>query len=406
MGTPNVDQITSDGSLVQAVDTKLSNAQKNDLLLAALPGAVVEVYAGERVIRFADQVILKKQVTHLGYPWPEFKKRIQIPRKWIDVHRQAVAEGLTPRFVGIYHYGNVTIFVDFDPATYVQRKANNSAAHVATNDLYQAQTLGQFFREDRNGNRLTSVRADEFARYLQTGFEHHDPRIDAFRRFNAEFLAQGKLDALAAVQAMHAASWPDTFQGEWPGFYLEFCFDTFLRRERLSDIVGYQKVKTKGQLDYDLVFPSGTAIEYYGDLKASNVSKHDSPGNDAEDIARCIAEFGRFWYVVYEHETAHARHNADVATIAWNEWKRSVGYKAAGKVYNPLSYAKRFKESVRFVKMSILEVNEANFQTVLGDFAQGKQPDGAARALKVMIKKSNIDNFLIYSETIPDWPTS
>ena len=36
--------------------------------------------------------------------------------------------------------------------------------------------------------------------------------------------------------------------------------------------------------------------------------------------------------------------------------------------------------------------------SVLGDFAQGKQPDGADRALKVMIKKKNIDNFLIYSE--------
>lgn len=50
--------------------------------------------------------------------------------------------------------------------------------------------------------------------------------------------------------------------------------------------------------------------------------------------------------------------------------------------------------------MMVLEVNEANFGVVLGDFKQGKQPDGAARARKVMIKKKNIDNFLIYSESI------
>ena len=49
--------------------------------------------------------------------------------------------------------------------------------------------------------------------------------------------------------------------------------------------------------------------------------------------------------------------------------------------------------------MMILEVNEANFHVVLGGFAQGKQQSGAARALKVMINKRNIDNFLIYSES-------
>ena len=35
-----------------------------------------------------------------------------------------------------------------------------------------------------------------------------------------------------AVQEMHAATWPDRFQGEWPGFYLEYRLDTFLRRAR------------------------------------------------------------------------------------------------------------------------------------------------------------------------------
>lgn len=118
--------------------------------------------------------------------------------------------------------------------------------------------------------------------------------------------------------------------------------------------------------------------------------------NDAEDLKRCVSEFGRFWYVLYEHETHHARDHCDVATIEWNEWKRSVGYQAR-KEFNPFSYAGRFKQSVRYVSMKILELNEANFGLVLGDFNQGNQQGGAARALKVMINKRNIDNFLIYS---------
>lgn len=397
MGSVLVDQIGFDGELIQARDTTLSNAQKNELLLAALPGARVETYAGERGVRFEDQLILKKQVTYLGIPWPAFKKRIQIPRKWLDVHRQASAEGLDVRFVGIYHFQDVTIFIDFHPATYILRKANNSAAHVSTNDLFQAQTLGQFHRVDRNGNRLTSVRSDEFATYLRGGYSPRHPRVDVFRRFNEHFMTGARVEALDAVREMHAARWPDTFQGEWPGFYLEYRIDRFLRDNRLTSLVAYQKAKGAGLYDYDLVFQTDGTIDYYGDLKASNVSKQESPGNDAEAIARCVREFGRFWYVIYEHETTHARDYDHRATIAWNEWKRSVGF-ASRKTFNPLSYAGRFKESVRFVKMSILEVNQANFHVVLGDFAQGVQPNGAARALKVMIRKTNIDNFLIHAE--------
>lgn len=398
MGSVVVDQIGPDGSLLMDVDTTLSNSEKNGLLLAALPGAHVDTYAGERVVRFRDQVILKKQVTHLGNPWPGFKKRIQIPKKWLRVEQQARADGLVVRFIGIYHYGHVTIFVDFDPTTYVRRKANNSAAHVATNDLYQAQTLGQFRREDTNGNTLTSVRFEELAGYLLDGYAK-DPRVEVFEQFNAEFLAGGELEALVAVEQMHAASWPDTFQGEWPGFYLEHRLDDFLRRGSHTDSVQFQKDKKRGKYDYDLLLCERGILEFYGDLKSSDVTKHESPGNDAEDLARCLRDYGRFWYVIYEHETHHARDHGDVATIAWNEWKRSVGYQPR-KEYNPLSYGRRFKQSVRYVSMKILELNQTNFRLVLGDFAQGRQPDGAARALKVMINKKNIDNFLIYSESI------
>lgn len=401
MGAAIVDQIGPGGELLQGVDSTLSSSDKNRLLVGALPGARVERYAGVWAVRAHDQIIVKKQVTHLGNPWPGFKKRIQIPKSWLIVERKARADGLIPRFVGIYHHKNVTIFVDFDPSTYTGRKANNSAAHVATNDLYQAQTKGIFTRVDRNGNRLTSVRADLFADYLTGSRRPSTPRLDVFRRFNLELVSAGQIDALDAVREMHAAAWPDRFQGEWPGFYIEYRLDTFLRKQALTGLVEFQKVKKHGQFDYDLIFKSAGLPEFYGDLKASNVMVRQSPGNDAEDLRRCIQQFGRFWYVIFEHETRHARNNENLATIAWNRWRRSVGHRG-NKQYDDLSYAGKFKESVRFVGMKILEVNQANFNVVLGDFAQGAQPSGADRALKVMIKKRNIDNFLIYSDAVPD----
>lgn len=400
MGSVTVDQIEPSGAVIQHADVALSEGEKNDLLLNALPGGTVEVYGGVRAIRFRNQVILKAQVTHLGNPWPPFKKRIQIPKTWLRVERQAEADDLVVRFVGIYRHGSVTVFVDFDPRTYVLRKANSSAAHLATNDLFQAQTLGQFSRIDRNGNRLTSVRGDQFARYLQFGLKQQQPHVEVFRKFNADFLSGNQIEALDAIKEMYASSWPDTFQAEWPGFFVEYRLDSFIRSEGLAHLVEYRKVKQHGQFDYDLAFSGAAGLEYYGDLKASNVTKMETPGNDADDLRRCVNEFGRFWYVIYEHETKHARDHGDLATVSWNEWKMSVG--RAVTPYNPLSYASRFKESVRFVRMVVLEVNEANYHVVLGDFAQGKQPSGASRALKVMIDKRNIDNFLIYAATARD----
>jgi len=209
-------------------------------------------------------------------------------------------------------------------------------------------------------------------------------------------LREGRIDALDAVREMHGGRWSDRFQGEWAGFYLEYRLDEFVRRNDLTHLVAFQRVKVKGGFDYDLVFPDGNRVDFYGDLKASNVAKHESPGNDAEDLLRCVADYGRFWYVIYEHDTWHGRNSGNLKTIEWNELRRDLGHRPA-KGYSELSYAGKFKEAVEFRRMMILEVNEANFRIVLGDYHQGHQQGGADRALKVMITKRNIDNFLIFS---------
>jgi len=403
MGSEIVDQIGPDGTLIRDVDTALSRRHKQELLFQALPGARTEEYAGHWVVRFHDQVILAKQVTHLGGRWERFKKRIQIPHYWLDIEQQGRRDGLRVRFVGIYCYGETTIFVDFDPTTYVRRKANNSAAHVSTNDLFQAQTLGQFSHIDKKGNRLNSVRADHFASYLLTGYEEQNPYVDVFARFSDLLLDGSRIDGLTAVQEMYAAHWPDRFQNEWAGFYVEFRLSQYLAQNAERGLVEIQKEKRRGKFDFDLRFLDDGVVEYYGDLKASNVEVKDSPGNDADSFFQCLAETGRFWYVIFEHETWHARNNANVATIAWNNWRRSVGHVGRNGVYDPLSYAGRFKEAVRFVGVKILEVNTANAGLVLGDFQKDfgqYEGRGNPRKGKVMIKKKDIDNFLIFEKTL------
>lgn len=76
MGIVIVDQLGPRGELIEDVDTTLSPTEKEGLLLVALPGANVENYAGAKIARVRDQVILSAQITHLGNPWPGLKKRI------------------------------------------------------------------------------------------------------------------------------------------------------------------------------------------------------------------------------------------------------------------------------------------------------------------------------------------
>jgi hypothetical protein len=389
MGSTTVDQIAPDGTLVRDVDTTISQRFRHDLLLAALPGATLERFSGVTVVLYEDQLILSKQVTYLGNPWESYKKRIQIPGDWIAVHAHARYAGLTPRFIGVYHYDGTTIFVDFDPRTYVARGLNNSSAHVATNDLFQAQTLGQFSREDKNGNRVTSIRADQFQTYMRSGYDEKNPHIDALDRFSNEFLDGARIDALTAVQEMHAAKWPDKFQNEWQGFYLEYRLNGFIQRHGLDRLIVVQKEKRKSEYDYDLRLLRNGATEHFGDLKASDIGVHDSPGNDAAKFHECLDEYGRFWYVIYEHETWKGRHSGNLSTIAWNDWRRSVGHVGRNKdAYDPLSYATKFKEAVRFVRVRVLEVNQANAAIVLGDFQKGFSQylgQGNPRKPKVMI---------------------
>ncbi len=60
---------------------------------------------------------------------------------------------------------------------------------------------------------------------------------------------------------------------------------------------------------------------------------------------------------------------------------------------------------MRFARMQVLEVNEANASLVLGDHHQGRQPSGASREPKVKILKKHIDNFLIFSSALPEVPS-
>ena len=133
-------------------------------------------------------------------------------------------------------------------------------------------------------------------------------------------------------------------------------------------------------------------------MKASDISKKETPGNDQENLIECIYRFDKFWYVIYEHETLKDSAAGYEATKDRNRYIKSVD-----PTYNKdeMSYHERMKNSVKFMKMTIIELNRVNFREVLTDFHQGHQPDGSARKPKFNINKKVLenDNYVVFRYT-------
>jgi hypothetical protein len=155
-------------------------------------------------------------------------------------------------------------------------------------------------------------------------------------------------------------------------------------------------LKREGDLDFDIRFEEEN---FYGDLKASDIKKKETPGNDQENLIECIYQYDKFWYVIYEHETIKDSEATNYeATKARNHYIKSVD---ASYENDEMSYHGRMKNSVKFVKMSIIELNHVNFREALTDFNQGCQPDGKARKPKFNINKKVLenDNFVVFRYT-------
>lgn len=410
----NVDseQITLDKNLIVAKDQPLSDRE----LLACLAETlgedkcrILRIPPRNRILEYRDggktYHLLARACTYLGNPHPIYKKRIQIPR-WFNEYAKAMAEKQPEtdvRYIGIYHYsdqhhGKNVIFVDFKKDTYLKKQGNNSSAHVYTNDFFQAMTYGVFSKEDFYGNRIAAIRRDKFRDYISGKDTGKNTLFDLFRQFNHGFTFGEWLHALDAIKEMHRNDWHQWRQAEWAGWFLEYKFDRFTHEHHTTDQMRYigSSHKREGDLDFDIRFDED---DFYGDLKASDITKKETPGNDRQNLIECIYKHDKFWYVIYEHETIKDCEGTGYeATIGRNRYIKDADPSYAK---DEMSYHKRMKHSVRFVKMSIIELNRVNFREVLTDFHQGHQPNGDARKPKFSIDKKALknENFVVFRYT-------
>lgn len=410
----NVDseQITLDKNLVIAQDQPYSEKQLRNCLIKILGASncrliivpprkvVLEYREGGKTFHF-----LIKACTYLGNPHPIFKKRVQLPL-WFNEYTNDIQNrkpNIDIRYIGVYHYGDINhgdnvVFIDFKKDTYLLKKGHNSSAHVYTNDLFQAMTYGVFSKEDQYGNTITTIRQDCLKDYLLKRQRESSNLFELFRRFNCGFSFGQWLKALDTIKEMHQNEWHQWRQAEWAGWFLEYKFNKFTIEENVTQQMRYvgSSLKRDGDLDFDIRFDEAN---FYGDLKASDISKNETPGNDQKNLIDCIYQFDKFWYVIYEHETIK-----DSAALNFEATRdRNKYIKSVDPSYDKdeLSYHERMKNKVKFVKMSIVELNRINFREALTDFHQGRQPDGSPRALKFNINKKILenDNFVVFRYT-------
>ncbi|MGN1154988.1 MAG: hypothetical protein ACI4TK_02300 [Agathobacter sp.] len=344
-----------------------------------------------------QHILLLRSVSYLGNPHPIFKKRIQLP-DWIKEfcqRLQDIGAVYDVRFIGVYHYDGLIVFVDFAKEQYLQRTMHNSSAHVYTNDIYQAVKLGIFHKEDANGNHLCTIRGNCLAEYLDKGIIDKNNLFTCFEEFNQTMPFNTWLYAVDAIKEMHEQQWSQWQQAEWAGWYLEYKFNAFSLQSHIKPYMQYVGVAHKGhrqdEFDFDIWFDNDC---FYGDLKASDIAKNETPANDQQTFIDCINRYDKFWFVVYEHETRKDSPTTQYqATIERNQYIRSI---RSCYTKDDMSYHQRMKHSVNFVKMYIIELNRINYRNALIDFNQGRQPDGSTRKKKFSIKKKDIDNFVVY----------
>ena len=397
------EQITPTLSIVYDYDQKLTKISEfESAFKEALGNIEVIKHNNNRIYKYThnnhDTYFLTGAITWLSNPHPLFKKRLQLKKWYRDVYEEYnFKENSDVRIVGIYRYDGMHIFVEFDTEKYMKNKLNSSSAHVYSNDLYQALKNDYFTKIDQKGNKITTIASRNFKKYIDNGHvpaKHAKPMkstiFDLFAKFNNGFSFGEWITAVSAIEKMKSKKWYQWKGTEWAGWFLEYELNEFIEQEQCQNTMMYiGNKKTSDLLDFDLYFKND---EFYGDLKASDITKKEAPGNDKDATLEAINYNGKLWYVIYEHETKK--------DIDYNSEMAIARMELIGKPYeegSKISYKTRMKHSVNFKKMKILELNRINMHEVLRDFNQGRNSDGNERKAKFRITKKNIDNFTVYS---------
>lgn len=372
-----IEQIKN-GLVVFDFDEKLSNEKKYNLI-----NKDFKVISNNNPfqIEFEGQELqfFVKQITYLGNPHADFKKRIQLSKGWNESLKQDNAF-----LIGIYKYQETFLYVHFDKKNFIERQTNNSSAHVYTYDLLKALDEGIYTRIDIKNNVINIIRQDKIIDYFKTLLnvgQVLSKEIQLFEFFKKTL--NKKYNGIESYKEMIEFNHNNKFQAEWPGFYLEYKFITLLNSNpELKKICSFVANKKKGDLDFDLNFNDN----YLGDLKAHTNGTGGILGNDKISVNNVLKLYNKLWYIVFNHNTNKDKDFNYEVSKYWNSVQGKPNLK---------SYGDKMKHSIEFTDFEILELNKYNIHH-LSEFKQGINSDGNIRAPKIKINQKEIPHFLIY----------
>ena len=385
LSSVKVEQIDSSKGVIVDYGETLSN---NEIIeIASDVFTNVELREGHLYGRYnnEDFCLYFKNVSYLGNPHPIYKKRIQIPKTFIELYDKNAYKNIKTLLIGIYKYKDVVLFCDFNTSTYVKNRINNSSAHVYTIDLLKGLETGFFQKQDRAGNSITVFTKNRVNDFYKSKFEHTEieSKMEIVSTFDDFFKTISKdWFGIDCYKEMIRGEYNNKFQSEWVGFYLEYLLDSYIAEHHLFDIVKYLQNKKTGEIDLDLYF---SKINSYGDLKAHSDSSGGIIGNDYNTIDSIIKN-GKVYYIVCNHTTEMDKDHGYEVTKFWNKIQNKDDI---------LSYSNKMKHDVKLTGYYILEINKFNFKYV-DIYNQGRNSNGNERNPKIAISNKDIGNFLIH----------
>lgn len=384
-----IDQIESNGNILLDYDEKLSNKEILEVLMRYFPNLKND--DGMIIGKFEDKKysIYCKNITYLGFPWQTFKKRIQIGTNFKQFCSKSELLGCTPLLLGIYKYKSNLLFADFKVEDYISKKANNSSAHLSTNDLRNACINKVLKKIDKNNNEIIIFSPTIIEDYLGDKLVGEKINPPAFVSHIDYILTDMKKDlyGIDCYEEMFNANFNYAKQAEWPGFYLEYLIKNYTDRFDVGAVLKYEQNKKDDSIDLDLFFPD---INCHGDIKAHSNGVKEIPGNDEKTIDSLIENSNSIYYVVCNHDTIKDSERNYEVTKFWNKKLNKDDL---------MSYSSRMKNSIHVTDYKILEINKCNRKYVTV-FNQGKNSNGKDREPKIKIKVKDLDNFIIYQKKL------
>lgn len=385
-----VEQVNLVGRIVEDYGEILSKQELNQILVENFKCEIKSDGFAYGENKGKKYCLCCKNVSYLGIPHPNFKKRIQIPSSFVEKYYENKRRDIETFFIGIYKYQENIIFVNFDTKKYILNKAHNSSAHVLVIDLVNTiRRASYYLKKDARENEIFCFINNKIQRFFDM-YLHNTidltPRM--FKVFNQFFDDLNPTwYGIDCYKEMIQQDYHRKFQPEWPGAYLEYKFENFVTEHQdVKSVVRYSPVRgSEGAIDLDLYFP---LFDEYGDLKAHTNTSPSIIGNKTSTVKKCIEGKKSIYYVVFNHDTTPDKECNFIVTEFWNSSQHKD---------NLRSYANKMKNKIELTSYMILEINEDNFHYLNSDFQKGfLNSDGNTRSGKISISNKVLPNFIIH----------